>query len=83
MLRGTFVAHVRGAKWWTDCDEIDDLEICDVEAIAFEYTDKPAGVVCHGKIEERVQKKGGGVSSHATGAPSSPSSRTTTCPSAR
>jgi hypothetical protein len=45
-------------EWWPDCDEIDDLEVCDVGAIAFKYADKPGGVACRGTIEERVLANG-------------------------
>jgi hypothetical protein len=54
-------------EWWPDCDEIDDLEVCDVGAIAFKYADKPAGVVCRGEIEERVLEDCGDVTLRLSG----------------
>ncbi|MCU0508185.1 MAG: SRPBCC family protein [Anaerolineae bacterium] len=54
-------------EWWPDCDEIDDLRVCDVGAIAFKYADKPAGVMCRGEVEERVVGDCGDVALHLTG----------------
>jgi hypothetical protein len=45
-------------EWWPDCDEVHDVEQRSDGHVGFKWTDKPAGVVCHGETDETAQGSG-------------------------
>lgn len=54
-------------EWWPDCNEIHDVVDCGEGGCAFKWTDRPAGVVCHGEIQEQVRGAGELIALHLSG----------------
>ena len=54
-------------EWWPDCEEIHDITRRSDGALTFKWTDKPAGVSCHGEIAETVEEPGKTLALHLTG----------------
>ena len=54
-------------KWWPDCEEIRDVTRGNDGTVRFRWTDRPAGVVCHGEMAETVEEPGKRLHLHLTG----------------
>jgi uncharacterized protein YndB with AHSA1/START domain len=54
-------------EWWPDCEEIHDVARSDDGAVRFKWTDKPAGVVCHGETAETLEEPEKRLRLHLTG----------------
>lgn len=54
-------------EWWPDCEEIHGVARGDDGVIRFGWTDRPAGILCHGETAETEEEPGKTVRLHLTG----------------
>jgi hypothetical protein len=54
-------------EWWPDCEEIHDVARSENGVIQFGWTDRPAGVPCHGITTETEEEPGKALRLHLTG----------------
>lgn len=54
-------------EWWPDCEEVHDVVRRDDMHLSLKWTDKPAGVLCHGEIAETIEEPGKALDLRLTG----------------
>lgn len=54
-------------EWWPDCEEIHDVTRPSDGGLHFKWTDRPAGVCCHGDVTETIDEPAKSLLLHLSG----------------